>query len=247
MAFQEPSRSVGDARIKFAYRPYGSPDGSRWAKEGHDKPSCGFHLGQDSVFGYFAFQPCNYSLHGTEFVMFITSAGLTRLLGTLSIGCIALCSGVALAGEGSDSKVRSVQVVGSGTDLLNGAIVHSKKETSTGMIEKSTETVELKGDLIGRVLYHVTSRFYAANNTLVNTGDQVFSGTIAGSEPVMIHDGRFSFRANLKTGAENGSVYLFDHIAGPRVQCTLHVVGTGKDADANPTFSYTGQCDFRDK
>jgi hypothetical protein len=24
-------------------------------------------------------------------------------------------------------------------------------------------------------------------------------------------------------------------------------VGTGKDAEANPTFNYTGQCDFRDK
>jgi hypothetical protein len=179
--------------------------------------------------------------------MLITSVGFIRWLGTLSIGCISLCNGVAFAGEGSDSKVRSVQVAGSGTDLLNGAIIHSKKDTPTGMIQKSTATVELKGDLIGRVLYHVTSTFDTANNTLVNTGDQVFSGTIAGSEPVMIHDGKFSFHENLKTGADAGSVYLFDHIAGPRVQCTLHVVGTGKDAEANPTFDYTGQCDFRDK
>jgi hypothetical protein len=179
--------------------------------------------------------------------MFIASAGLSRWVGTLSIGCLSLCYGAAFAGEGSDFGVRSVQVSGSGTDLLGGAIIHSKKDTPTGMIQKSTETVELKGDLIGRVLYHVTSWFDTANNTLVNTGDQVFSGTIAGSEPVMIHDGRFSFHANLKTGAESGSVYLFDHIAGPRVQCTLLVVGTGKDAEANPTFNYTGQCDFRDK
>jgi hypothetical protein len=179
--------------------------------------------------------------------MLITSAGLIRWIGTLSISGISLCNGVAFAGEDSGSKVRSVQVAGSGTDLLNGAIVHSKRETPTGVIQKSTETVELKGDLIGRVLYHVTSTFDVAKDTLVNTGDQVFSGTIAGSEPVMIHDGRFSFHANLKTGAENGSVYLFDHIAGPRVQCTLHVVGTGKDAEANPTFNYTGQCEFRDK
>ena len=107
--------------------------------------------------------------------------------------------------------------------------------------------MELKGDLIGRVLYHVTSTIDFTNNTLVNRGDQVFSGTIAGSEPVMIHDGRFSFQANLKTGAEYGSVHLVDHIAGPRVQCTLHVVGTGKDTDANPTFDYTGRCDFHDK
>jgi len=179
--------------------------------------------------------------------MLTTSAGLIRWIGTLFISCISLCNGVAFAGDGSASKVRSVQVTGSGTDLLNGAIIHSKRETPTGMIQKSTATVELKGDLIGRVLYHVTSTFDSANNTLVNTGDQVFSGTIAGSEPVMIHDGRFSFHENLKTGADTGSVYLLDHIAGPRVQCTLHVVGTGKDAEANPTFDYTGRCDFHDK
>ena len=113
------------------------------------------------------------------------------------------------------------------------------------MLQKSTEIVELRGDLIGRVLYHVTSVFDFANDTLVNTGDQVFSGTIAGSEPVLIHDGRFNFRANLKTGAETGSVYLVDHIAGPHVRCTLHIVGTGKDTAANPIFDYTGRCDFR--
>jgi hypothetical protein len=177
----------------------------------------------------------------------ISSVGLIRWIGTLSIGCISLCIGVTLAGEGSGSKARSVQVTGSGTDLVNGAIVHSKKETPTGTIEKSTGSVELKGDLTGRVLYHVTSTYDTTNDTLVNTGDQVFSGTVANSEPVMIHDARFRFDVNLKTGVEAGYVYLFDHIAGPRVRCTLHVVGTGKDADANPTFDYTGQCDFHDK
>ena len=104
-----------------------------------------------------------------------------------------------------------------------------------------------KGDLNGRILYHVTSTFDFANDSLVNTGDQVFSGTVAGSDPVMIHDGRFRFHANLKTGAETGSVQLVDHIAGPSVKCMLQVIGTGKDADANPTFDYTGHCDFQDK
>jgi hypothetical protein len=176
----------------------------------------------------------------------ITSAGLIRWIGTLSISCISLCNVGAFAGEASGS-LRSIRVAGSGTDLVNGAIVHSKTETPTGSVQKSTGTVELKGDLIGRVLYHVTSTFDLANGTMVNRGHQVFSGTIAGSEPVLIHDDRFSFQVNLKTGADAGSVYLVDHIAGPRVRCTLHVVGTGKDADANPTFDYTGQCDFRDK
>src|SRR5271167_661647 len=128
---------------------------------------------------------------------------------------------------------RTVQVSGTGTDLLNGTIIHSKKPTATGVIQRGTEIVELSGDLNGKILYHVTTVIDNQKGTLINTGDQVFSGTIAGSEPVMIHDGRFSFHASLKTGAETGSVYLFDHIAGPPVQCTLHVVGTGKDAEAN--------------
>jgi hypothetical protein len=93
----------------------------------------------------------------------------------------------------------------------------------------------------------VTSTLDFANDTLVNTGDQVFSGTVAGSDPVMIHNGKFSFHVNLKTGADTGSVYLIDHIAAPNVQCTLQVAGTGKDAEENPTFNYTGHCDFRGK
>jgi len=56
------------------------------------------------------------------------------------------------------------------------AIVHSKKPTATGVIQRGNEIVELSGDLNGKVLYHVT--------------------------------------------------------------------GTGKTADGNPTFSYTGTCKF---
>ena len=177
--------------------------------------------------------------------MLIKHTGRVRRIVILSACWILSCNAAVFAGEGAASTVRSVLVAGSGTDLLSGAIVHSKQQTPTGMIQKSTETVELNGDLKGRVLYHVTSTFDFANNTLVNTGDQVFSGTIAGSEPAMIHDGRFHFEVNLKTGAESGSVYLTERVAGPRVRCTLHVVGTGKDADGNPTFTYTGRCDFR--
>jgi hypothetical protein len=86
-----------------------------------------------------------------------------------------------------------VQVTGSGIDQLSGAIVHSKQPTSTGVIQRSTETVELSGDLRGRVLYHVTSVFNFKAGTLVNPGDQVFSGTVAGSEPVLLHDSKFRF------------------------------------------------------
>jgi hypothetical protein len=139
---------------------------------------------------------------------------------------------------------RTIKVSGTGTDLLNGALIHSKKPTVTGMIQRGTEIVELSGDLRGKILYHVTTVIDNQKGTLVNTGDQVFSGTIAGSEPVMIHDSRFRFQVKLASGAESGSVYLSDHIAGPHVRCELKVTGTGKTADGNPTFSYTGTCKF---
>jgi len=96
--------------------------------------------------------------------------------------------------------------------------------------------------LNGKNLYRATTVIDNRKGSLGNTGDQVFSGTIAGSEPVMIHDSRFRFQVNHATGANSGSVYLFDHIAGPHVRCELKVTGTGKSADENPTFSYTGTC-----
>ena len=70
-----------------------------------------------------------------------------RCIEFLSIGCILLFGGAANSGESGASKIRSVQVTGTGTDMLNGAIVYSKKQTPNGMIQQSTETVELKGDL----------------------------------------------------------------------------------------------------
>lgn len=139
---------------------------------------------------------------------------------------------------------RTLQVSGTGTDLLDGAIVHSKKSTANGIIQNGTEIVDLRGDLNGKVLYHVTTVIDNQKGTLVNTGDQVFSGTIGGSEPVMIHDSKFRFEVNLATGAESGSVYLSDHIAGPWVKCELKVIGTGKTGAGNPTFNYTGTCRF---
>ena len=166
-------------------------------------------------------------------------------VGALVLGAADLrATGSGGEPAGAEAPV-TVQVAGSGVDLLNTAIVHSQDPTATGMIQKSTETVELTGGLTGRVLYHVTSVFDFVNNTLVNTGDQVYSGTVAGSAPVLIHDDQFRFDVNLVTGQEHGQVYLFNHIAGPKVRCQLDVTGTGMNADGNPTFTYTGQCTFR--
>ena len=138
----------------------------------------------------------------------------------------------------------AIEVSGSGVDLHNAAVIHSKVPTPTGMIQRSTETIELNGDLKGKVLYHVTSTIDSVKGTLVNTGEQVFSGTVLGSDPVLIHDDQFRFEVKFATGEEHGEVFLDKHIAGPKVRCHLNVVGTGMDAAGNPTFTYTGQCTF---
>ena len=166
-------------------------------------------------------------------------------IGVALLAGFAFLVSTANSGE-HKASTRTVQVTGSGIDQLSGAIVHSKQPTSTGVIQRSTETVELTGDLRGRVLYHVTSVIDLKAGTLVNTGDQVFSGTVAGSEPVLLHDSKFRFDGDLKSGQDTGYVYLVDHIAGPRVECTLKVIGTGKNQDGDPTFTYSGQCKFRD-
>jgi hypothetical protein len=159
----------------------------------------------------------------------------------------ALVCSLSQQGESQKHRPATVRVAGSGVDLLNTAIVHSQEQTAIGMIQRSTETVELTGGLKGRVLYHVTSVFDFVHGTLVNTGDQVYSGTVAGSAPVLIHDDQFRFEVNLVTGQESGQVYLFNRIAGPKVRCRLDVVGTGQNVEGNPTFTYTGECTFRDQ
>jgi|SRR6185312_13100984 len=171
-------------------------------------------------------------------------AAMGERICAVSTLCACLVLGLPDAFANDVPNGKSIHVSGTGTDLQNGALVHSKKSTPNGEILRSTEIIDLDGDLKGKVLYHVTTVIDTRKNTLVNTGDQVFSGTIVGSEPVLLHDSKFRFEVNLKTGADSGSVYLLDHIAGPRVRCQLKVTGTGKNAEGNPTFSYVGTCKF---
>ena len=139
---------------------------------------------------------------------------------------------------------RTIHVSGHGVDRMDGALVHSEQKTPAGLTRISTAVVELEGDLEGRVLYQVTTRIDSARGKLTNTGRQVYSGTIAGSEPVMLYDDRFVFEANLATGSEHGRVYLVRHLGEPAVRCLLEVSGTGKDGHDNPTFTYAGDCVF---
>lgn len=154
----------------------------------------------------------------------------------------------AFAGTGSaaQAEAETVQTVsGSGVHFLTTAIIHSATPTATGLIQRSTETVDLTGALTGRILYHPTSVIDFAAQTLVNTGHQVFSGTVLGSEPVMLHDDTFRFDIDLRTGTGTGTVYLVDRIDGPKVRCRLTIVSTGMTADGNVAAEYAGECRFK--
>ena len=171
----------------------------------------------------------------------MNNRSVLRTAGFLGL-CAAATAALSGAAAAPASHARTLAVTGHGVDLASGAMVHSKTPTADGFVQQSTEIVELEGDLHGRVLYQVTSRFDELHKRLVNTGHQVYSGTIAGSAPVMLYDDRFRFQADLASGAESGSVFLVHHLAGPQAACTLEVTGTGADGQGNPTFTYHGEC-----
>jgi hypothetical protein len=138
-------------------------------------------------------------------------------------------------------------VSGTAVHFFTTALIHSQKSTAAGMIQRSTDIIELSGDLKGRVLYHPTSVFDFVKGTLVNTGHQVFSGTVLGSAPVMLHDDEFRFEVDLKSGGlESGEVHLSDRIAGPKIRCDLVAVGAGaKTPEGNAIVDYSGTCTFK--
>lgn len=168
-----------------------------------------------------------------------------RSLNSFAAVTLTLCLTSSLCAEESEMFAWH-QVAGTGVHYLSTSIIHSQEATPTGMIQRSTDTVELDGDLVGRVLYHPVSVFDFVENTLVNTGHQVFSGTVLGSEPVMLHDDRFRFEVDLTTGETTGRVFLTDRIAGPGVRCRLWVVGVGQTPDGDPLIEYEGRCRIRE-
>lgn len=175
---------------------------------------------------------------------------------------IILLSGLAWAGcdespiteasTGEDLPIaqaasrQPIAVSGSGVHYFSEAIVHSQEPTDDGMIQQSTDVIELSGDLEGYVLYHPTSVFDYASGTLVNTGTQIFSGTIAGSAPVVLHDDAFHFEVDLNTGATTGEVHLGRSNDAPHrgawYECDLVVVGTGVTPEGDNLSDYSGEC-----
>jgi hypothetical protein len=144
---------------------------------------------------------------------------------------------------------RTFPVAGGAVHFLTTAVVHSEEPTQNGKLQRSTEIVRLTGDLDGYILYHPTSTFDFAGGSLVNTGTQIFSGTIGGSAPMILHDDRFRFTVDLATGATVGEVHLSRskdaENPGAWYDCDLEVVGTGLTPAGDATADYSGTCTER--
>jgi hypothetical protein len=171
------------------------------------------------------------------------------IIALLAVGCAQPAVPDATAQEpaahaGPDT--RPFPVSGSAVHHFTTAAIHSEEPTPTGKVQRSTETIRLTGDLDGYILYHPTSTFDFAAGTLVNTGTQIFSGTVAGSAPVILHDDRFRFTVELATGATTGEVYLSRSRDAPErgtwFDCLLTVVGTGMTEAGDAMADYTGTC-----
>jgi hypothetical protein len=160
------------------------------------------------------------------------------------LACALVASGSSHSRDATPEQAFSgfEPVAGTGVHYFSTAIIHAQEPTATGMVQHSTDIVELQGDLVGRVLVQAVSVFDFAAGTLVNTGHQVYSGTMLGLGPVMLYDDAFRFEVDLATGATVGQVHLTGHLAGPKIHCHLDVVGTGLTSEGDSTVAYTGGC-----
>jgi hypothetical protein len=161
----------------------------------------------------------------------------------LVAGCLLL---LAAFTEAPAPTVRTVQVQGTATHFFSTAVRHSSQPTATGEIVRTTDIIRLEGDIDGYALYHPTTVIDGAAGTLVNTGTQIFSGTVAGSGPVLLHDDRFRFEVNLQTGETVGEIYLGKSADAPAgegwFECRLTAVGTGMTPEGDGLAEYTGSC-----
>lgn len=181
----------------------------------------------------------------------VLAAALLSLSTLTLMGCDAPlteldAAGTATPSTSSKNAQAPFAVSGSAVHYFSRAIVHSQEPTATGLIQHSTDIVELTGDLQGYVLYHPTSVIDFSEGTLVNTGTQIFSGTVAGSDPVILHDGSFRFEVDLATNATTGAVHLGRSQDAPTnggwYECDLVAVGTGVTPEGDNLSDYSGTC-----
>ncbi|MDH5760755.1 MAG: hypothetical protein OEZ65_14300 [Gemmatimonadota bacterium] len=152
-------------------------------------------------------------------------------------------------GDPSTTRVEataSFPISGQAIHYFSTAVVHGQDTTETGMVQRSTDVIQITGDLTGTVLYHPVSVFDFAAGTLVNTGIQVFSGTVKGSAPVLLYDDSFRFEVNLNTGETVGEIHLGRNPYAPPTggwyECEAFVVSTGMTPEGNAMVDYRGTC-----
>lgn len=170
--------------------------------------------------------------------MRVPGPGLTAVVGAAALVTLILPSAVVAA--------EPAAVSGTAVHRFSTAVTHSEEPTATGSIRRSTDIVEIDGDLRGKVLYHATSEVDTTSGTLEVTGKQLFSGTVLGSEPLIFYDEEFRFEGDLETGAVRGEVLLRrSEDAGPGAYETCHLVveGSGeKTPEGDVITHYSGTC-----
>ena len=170
---------------------------------------------------------------------------MTRLIPAL-LTLPLLLAGCDTTSAQEEAPETSFAVSGTGVHYFTTAVVHSQTPTETGMVQRSSDIIRLAGDINGYILYHPTSVIDSEAGALVNTGTQVFSGTVKESDPVLLHDDTYRFESDLATGATTGTVRLGPSDDAPAGSgwfvCDLDVVGTGLTSDGDATVDYTGTC-----
>jgi hypothetical protein len=158
---------------------------------------------------------------------------------------------LATTGCGEESlaaqpQAEPIAVSGSGVHYFSTAVAHSIDENAGGSVARSTDIIRLTGDLDGYVLYHPTTVIDFAAGTMVNTGTQIFSGTVAGEGPFILHDDTFRFEVQLETGETRGTVHLRQSLDAPDgsgwYECDLEIVGTGMTPEGDGLADYSGTC-----
>ena len=159
---------------------------------------------------------------------------------TAAIAALTLCSQVSADQQNGHWQ----DVSGTAIHYASTSWVHPNtfQATETGFTLVSTDFVEIFGDIQGRAVSQLFTTYNEVEGTIVNTGHQVFSGTVFGSDPVMLYDDDFRFEIDLVAGETTGDIYLIDQISGPKVRCIFSMQSTGQDADLNNLSEYFGQC-----
>jgi hypothetical protein len=140
----------------------------------------------------------------------------------------------------------TIPVSGEAIHFFTTQVTHSESPVDGGIIARTTDIIRLSGDVNGYILYHPTTEIDFSTQTLVNTGVQFFSGTIDGSEPLVLYDETFRFEVDLTTGETLGQVHLGRSQASPHPgrwwECDLEVVGTGMTPEGDGLATYNGSC-----